>query len=67
MSWLRRAPSPEKVAVDEALKVVEAEREKRRSALRHLTDLMKKLDEIPLDDGLEKIGDDIARTPRGGH
>lgn len=67
MSWLRRAPTPEKVAVDEALKVVEAERERRRSALRKLTDLVKSLDEIPLDDGLVKVGEDMARTPRGGH
>lgn len=67
MSWLRRASSPEKVAVDEALKQAEDVRQKRRSALRELTNLMRKLDEIPLDDGLVKVADDLARVPKGGH
>lgn len=64
MSWLRRAPSPEKVAVDEAAERLNRIREKRRSALR---DLVRKLGEIPLDDGLVKVGNDMARTPKGGH
>lgn len=64
MNWLRRAPSPEKCAVDEKVQKLGAMREKRRSALQNL---MRKLDEIPLDDGLVKVGDDMARTPEGGH
>jgi hypothetical protein len=64
MNWLRRAPSPEKVAVDETVQKLSVVREKRRNALR---ELVRKLDEIPLDDGLVKIGDDLARTPEGGH
>lgn len=64
MSWLRRTPSPEKVAVDEAIQRAETERGKRRRALQHL---MQALDEIPLDDGLVKVGDDMANTPEGGH
>lgn len=63
MSWLRRAPSPEKVAVDQTVQKLDVAREKRRSALR---ELVRTLEEIPLDDGLVKIGDDLARTPEGG-
>ena len=64
MSWLRRTPSPEKVAVDEAVEKLDATRKKRRDALQRL---VRTLDEIPLDDGLVKIGDDLARVPKGGH
>lgn len=64
MNWLRRAPSPEKVALDETVQKLDAEREKRLSALRSL---IKALDEIPLDDGLVKVGDDMAKTPQGGY
>lgn len=64
MNWFRRAPTPEKVAVDEAVQKANAERDKRRRALQAL---LKALDEIPLDDGLDKVGGDLARTPEGGH
>lgn len=64
MNWLRRAPSAEVLSVKEALKQAEAQREKRRMALKAL---VRALDELPLDDGLVKVGDDIARTPKGDH
>lgn len=64
MKWLRRTPSPEKVALDDTVQRLEMVRAKRRNALR---ELVRKLDEIPLDDGLVRVGEDLARTPEGGH
>jgi hypothetical protein len=58
MSWFKRVPSPEMVEADEAIKKVQDQRSKRRRAL---DALVRALDEIPLDDGLVKIGDDMLR------
>jgi hypothetical protein len=58
MNWLRRAPSPEKMVVDKTVQKLDAAREKKRSALR---ELVRALDEIPLDDGLVKIGNEMLR------
>jgi len=58
MSWFKRAPSPEMVKADEAIKKVQDHRSKRRRAL---DALVRALDEIPLDDGLVKIGNDMLR------
>lgn len=63
MSWLRRAPSPEKAEVELALKEAESERQKRRSALKAL---MSKLAVVQLDTALVDIGRDLARTPEAG-
>lgn len=57
MNWLRRAPSPEKVAVDLSMQELDEARQKKRTALQRL---MRRLDEIPLEDGLVKIGDGMA-------
>lgn len=64
MSWFRPQPSPEKVAVDQAVEEACAARDKRRKAMQAL---MRALDEIPLDDGLVQVGKDMTRVPEGGH
>lgn len=56
MSWFNDHPSPTKQAAEHAEQRLATEREKRKFALSRL---IKKIEELPIDDALESIGKDI--------
>lgn len=63
MNWLKREPSPERVALDKTVERLDTARNRRKRALQ---ELVRRLDEIPLDDGLVEIGNDMTGVPKGG-
>lgn len=63
MNWFRSNPSPELKAVNVAEEQLELERKRKN---RSLQELLRALGEIPVDDGLVKIGEDLTQTPEGG-
>lgn len=64
MTWFKKAPSPEQIAVAEETAKLDVVRQTRKTALQRL---MRKLDGIDLEDGLMGIGDALKDIPKNGH
>ena len=55
--WERARPTPEAIAAEVANQKLKQVREVRRTALQNL---LQKLDNIPVDEGIESIGNDLG-------
>lgn len=57
-SWFKREPTPEQIAVSEAVEELECARRKRKSLLHKV---LKQIDSIPIDRAIEDLGNDLGR------
>ena len=64
MKWFRRAPSPEKKAVEAESQKLDVARYQRQTALNRL---LKAIETAPLDDALLGLSSDIGNSKKGGH
>lgn len=63
MSWFRKKATKEDNPVTQAVDKLAEARKERRAAMK---DLLLKLDAIPVDDGLNVVGKELVRIPKGG-
>lgn len=63
MSWFGKKSTKKEDPVVQAVDQLAQARQSRRAALK---DLLSKLDQIPVDDGLEVVGKELARVPKEG-
>lgn len=61
MKWFNADPSPEQVAVQQSVDQLQEARARRRTALQTL---LRALDNVKLDDGLVKLGDELLKVEK---
>ena len=57
-SWRKKEPTPDQVAVEDAVKHLEKIRERRKNLLQQV---LTKIDDLPFGEALEKLGNDLQK------